>query len=280
MKGRPILDAFLAFTVLQIIILFPPGVRDLIRWENRALGGSYLIGALMIAISFIVILLRRYELRLLGLTTDNWRNSVNTGLIGWSYFLIPQALISFFLVWEINYRENLRVAVFLGAIILLMSCLLARRKQVISTTDRRLFIIGLLILTPLMLNTIFLGLSSKLLKEFIWNIFIGGFAEEVFYRGLIQSSIDLEYGKTLRIGKISFGPGLLFSSLFYGLGRGLRWVKPWMGVYTVSWSWTLFAFTVGVFYGLIREASGDIIGSSTANGMIDAIGETFNYLGP
>ena len=51
-------------------------------------------------------------------------------------------------------------------------------------------------------------------------------------------------------------------------------MKPWSGVYDFAWGWGLYVFTIGLFYGLIREASGDILASGTANSMIDAIGES------
>jgi membrane protease YdiL (CAAX protease family) len=132
---------------------------------------------------------------------------------------------------------------------------------------------GLLLILPLVLALFYGELSANILKGFMWNILIGGFAKEFFYRGYIQSSVNIEYGTNWKIGKISIGPGLLVSSLIYGLGRGLRTIKPWRGVYSVSWSWTLFAITVGLFYGFIRESLGDIIGSGTTHSMIDAIGE-------
>ena len=37
----------------------------------------------------------------------------------------------------------------------------------------------------------------------------------------------------------------------------------------------LYAFALGLFYGMIREATGDIIGSGTANALIDGVGATF-----
>ncbi|MBE0633044.1 CPBP family intramembrane metalloprotease [Candidatus Bathyarchaeota archaeon] len=158
-------------------------------------------------------------------------------------------------------------------IILLFCFLMITRKEVNPAGNRRLVLIGLLLVSPLVLRFLYGETTTGLLKGFMWNILIGGFAEEFFYRGYLQSSINLEYGTNWRIGKVSFGPGLLVSSLLYGLGRGLRTIKPWRGVYSISWSWTLFAFTVGIFYGLIRESSGDIIGSGTAKSLIDAIGE-------
>lgn len=273
MKGRSIAEAVLVFSALQIILLFPEGIRNLARWENNALGGSYFTGALMVALGVFMIIIRRYEFNEMGVTGEHWRKSVNYGFRGWVFFIIPQYLLSFILAWGVSYTESMELAGLLGVVILLFCFLMITRKEVNPAGNRRLVLIGLLLVSPLVLRFLYGETTTGLLKGFMWNILIGGFAEEFFYRGYLQSSINLEYGTNWRIGKVSFGPGLLVSSLLFGFGRGLRTIKPWRGVYSISWSWTLFAFTVGIFYGLIRESSGDIIGSGTAKSLIDAIGE-------
>ena len=273
MKGRSLVEACIVFAVLQFVLLFPEGVRNLVRWEIRVLGGSYFTGVLMIVLCILVIFFRKYELGEMGVTGENWRRSVNYGARGWLFFLIPQYLLSYILAWGVSYQDSPELAGLLGVVIVIAAFFMARRKEAKPAGDRRLVLIGFVFLSPLVLRLLYGDLPLGVLKEYIWNILVGGFVEEFFYRGYIQSSINLEFGTDWKFGKINFGPGLLVSSLLYGLGRGLRTIKPWSGVYSVSWSWTLFAFTVGLFYGLIREASGDIIGSGTANSMIDAIGE-------
>jgi len=273
MKGRSIIEAIVVFSVLQIILLLPDGVRNLVRWENQLLGGSYFTGALMVALGLFMIIFRRYEFNEMGITTMNWRTSINYGTRGWVFFIIPQYLLSFILAWGVSYKESIELAGLLGGIIVISAFIMARRNEAKPVTNSRLLVIGVVLLSPLVLRLIYEDFSLGLMKEFIWNILVGGFAEEFFYRGYIQSSINHEYNRDWKLGKISFGPGLLVSSLLFGLSRGLRTIKPWRGAYPVSWSWTLFAFTVGFFYGLIRESSGDIIGSGTANSLIDAIGE-------
>lgn len=273
MKGRSIIESVVVFSILQIVLLLPDGVRSLVRWENRALGGSYFTGALMVALGLFMIIFRRYEFNEMGVSTENWRTSVNYGARGWIFFIIPQYILSFILAWGVSYKDSIELAGLLGGIIVIAAFIMARRNEAKPVTNTRLLVISVVLLSPLVVRLIYEDFSLGLMKEFIWNILVGGFVEEFFYRGYIQSSINLEYKRDWKLGKISFGPGLLVSSLLYGLGRGLRTIKPWKGAYPVSWSWTLFAFTVGFFYGLIRESSGDIIGSGTANSLIDAIGE-------
>jgi membrane protease YdiL (CAAX protease family) len=226
----------------------------------------------MVLIGTSTIIFQRYEFDEMGVTIENWRKSINYGARGWGFFIIPQYFLSFSLASGESYNKNMDIAALLGGVIIIAAFLMSTRNEVQPATNRRLYLIGTVLISPIIFRLLNHDFSISLLKEFIWNILVGGFVEEFFYRGYIQSRINLDYQKKWRMGKINFGPGLLVSSLLYGLSRGLRTIKPWRGTYLVSWSWTLFSFTVGLFYGLIRESSGDIIGSGTANSLIDAIG--------
>ena len=274
MKGKSILDAAIAFTALQIILIVHQGVRDLMRWENRVLGGSYLTGILLVALPVFVIVVRRYEFRLMGVTVEDWRKSVNNGFRGWIFFVFPQLIQTFYNGWGVRYQEFPSVAAILGFLVL-AAIFIMNRGMFDPASNRRLAIISLVVLSPFLFSLIYDAFSLMLVKEYIWNVLIGGFAEEFFYRGYVQSSINQEYQQEWKIGKTSFGPGLIVSAILYGASRGLRVMKPWSGVYDFAWGWSLYAFTLGIFYGLIREASGDILASGTANSMIDAIGEAF-----
>jgi len=126
-------------------------------------------------------------------------------------------------------------------------------------------LIALVLLTPFILGFTYDALSTRLLTTFIWQILVGGFSEELLFRGYIQSTVNREYGTNWRIKRVHFGPGVLVSSVLYGLSRALR---------TMNIGWGVYAFTLGLFYGIIREASGDIIGSGSANAIIDGFGAT------
>ena len=278
MKGRSIAEALLIFWLLQFILLFPEGVRDLIRWENRSLGGSYFTGVLMIVLGIIMIIARHYEFNEMGITAEYWKRSINYGFRGWIFFIIPQYILSYFLALGVSYRDNIELAGFLGVLVLLACFLMATRKEMLQASSSRLIISGLLILSPFILIAFVNNAILSLMKIYVWNILVGAFAEEFFYRGYLQSSINLEYGTNWRLGNIRFGPGLIVSSILYGLSRGLRIIKPWSGIYAISWGWTLYSFTLGIFYGIIRESSGDIIGSGVANSLIDAVGEGLLYV--
>jgi hypothetical protein len=169
------------------------------------LGGSYFTGLLMVALGVFVVIIRRYEFRLIGVVSENWRLSVNHGIRGYLFFLIPQLSLSFFSGIDARYQD----------VMVLTMCYFMFRAglELQPATDRMLTFAGLLMLSPLLVGLFTGELTLLILKEYAWNILVGGFVEEYFYRGYIQSSVNLEYVKEWKIGKTSFGPGLLVSAL-------------------------------------------------------------------
>jgi hypothetical protein len=275
MKGKSIAEALIVFTVLKTIIIIPKGVRNLIRWENLALGGSYFTGALLTALTLFMVIMKQYEFKSMGLSLEDWQISLGYGLRGYLFFLIPQIAISLFTVLGLDYKDFMATAIALGLLVLLMTLLMNKIRDIQVIRYSRFILLALLMVFPFVFSFAINRFSTRLLIEFIWNISVGGFTEEFFYRGSIQSSINLEFGRNWKLGKTNFGPGLFISALLYGLSRGLRTWRPGSGGISISWSRALFAFTVGIFYGLIREKTGDIVGSGSANALIDAIGKAF-----
>ena len=277
MKGRSVLEASVVFSAFMLTTLMLPGVRALTRWEVRTLGGSFFTGVLMVIIPVIAIIATRLDFEEVGVTRSNWRSSVNAGFKGYLAFLVPQFLLTFFNGWGVDYREFGVLAVLLGLVVLLVGYLLlmnlGKGMGDISKLGAALMVI--IVLIPFVTAFMYDKLSLKLFVSFIWHVLVGGFAEEFMFRGYIQSTVNREYGKHWTVRGVKFGPGILVSSALYGLSRAMRAMKPWSGVYTINVGWGLYAFALGLFYGVIREATGDLIGSGTANAMIDGVGAIF-----
>ena len=267
MKGRSIFEATTVFLVFMVITTTIPGVRSLIRWEGRTLGGSYFTGILIVMLTVVATIVTKLDLEVLGVSMDNWRRSLKIGLKGFLAFLVPQLIMTWFWSWGIDYKEYWLSAVVQGLLVLVFTYLLVRniegKRKKITRTGSSFIILVLGI--PFILGFIYEVFSIRIIMMFIWQIIVGGFAEELLYRGYIQSTVNREFGKNWRVKGVNFGPGLLVSSILYGVSRGAL---------TKNLSWGLYAFTLGIFYGLIREASGDIIASGSANAIIDGWGST------
>ena len=96
MKGRSIIEATTVFLVFMVVTTRIPGVRSLIRWEGRNLGGSYFTGIIIVVITFIASIVTRLDFEELGLNIPNWRISLNIGLKGFLAFLVPQFIMTWF----------------------------------------------------------------------------------------------------------------------------------------------------------------------------------------
>ncbi len=277
MKGRSVLEASAVFSAFMLTTIMLPGVRALTRWETRALGGSFFTGVLMVIIPLIAVIATKLDFEEVGATRSNWRSSVNAGFKGYLALLVPQFALTFFSGWGVDYREFGVLAALLGLVVLVMGYLLLMNlgKGTRDISKLRTALMVIIVFTPFVMAFTYDALSLKLFTSFIWQVLVGGFAEEFMFRGYIQSTVNREYGKHWTVRGVKFGPGILVSSALYGLSRAMRTMKPWSGVYTMNIGWGLYAFALGLFYGIIREATGDMIGSGTTNALIDGVGAIF-----
>jgi membrane protease YdiL (CAAX protease family) len=280
MRGRSIVEVLAVFSVLHLITVSLPGVSGLIRWEQRVLGWSYFMGFLTVLLPILVMVLQKREFELYGLTLRRWETSLDVGLKGYLYLVAPQILLTLLSTEGAAYRHmdgSLVLSVsMLVTLFLLLRRLTGKNYKPFSSTRTRLLVVALLLAIPLLVGAVYGRLTLKVFSTILWQLIFGGFGEELFYRGYVQSTVNEEYGRPWNVEGVAFGPGLLVSSALYGLNRALNTVRPLQGVYSVSWSWGFFAFSVGVFYGFLREHTGDVVGSGVANGLVDSVGEALN----
>jgi membrane protease YdiL (CAAX protease family) len=277
MKGRSIIEASVVFSAFTLTTMMLPGVRALTRWETKILGGSFFTGGLMVIIPLIAIIATRLDFDEVGVKASGWKTSVNAGFKGDIAFLLPQSAMTIFAGWGIDYREYGVLARILGLVVLVMAYFLLRNlgNGTRDISRVRATLMGVIVVTPFVLAFTYGTLSFKLFTSFMWQVLAGGFAEEFMFRGYIQSTVNREYGRHWTLSGVKFGPGILVSSALFGLSRAMTALRPWSGVYTMNVGVGLYAFALGLFYGVIREATGDIIGPGTANALIDGVGATF-----
>jgi hypothetical protein len=280
MRGRSIVEVLAVFSCFQLITIALSGVSGLFRWEQRVLGWSYFTGFLTVLLPTLVMVLQKRELELYGLTLRRWETSLDVGLKGCLYLVAPQILLTLLSSEGAAYR-HVDGSLVLSFSMLVMLFLLLRRitgekYKPFSSIRTRLLVTVALLAVPLLVGAVYGRLTLNVFSTILWQMVFGGFGEELFYRGYVQSTVNEEYGRPWSVEGVAFGPGLLVSSALYGLDRALNTARPLQGVYSVSWSWGLFAFIVGVFYGFLREHTGDIVGSGVANGLVDSVGEAFN----
>lgn len=104
------------------------------------------------------------------------------------------------------------------------------------------------------------------LSTMIFQFFLSGIGEEIFYRGYIQSRLNHAWGRPWQVGGIRFGAGLIVTSLLFGFAHVLSGFNPFVGSYHLD----LFAGIVtaiwGLLYGLMREKTGSVFGAGILHG--------------
>ncbi|MGQ4834203.1 MAG: CPBP family glutamic-type intramembrane protease [Candidatus Asgardarchaeia archaeon] len=129
----------------------------------------------------------------------------------------------------------------------------------------------------------------KLLVDMIWFFIFVGFAEELFFRGYIQTRLNEVFTKKYDsiIGvKYQWTEGTLITAIFFfGIPHILVGVNPFTGSINISISIILiviFACFLGVIFGVIREKTGSIVIPSILHGFIDfivfSLGELIGFL--
>jgi len=117
-----------------------------------------------------------------------------------------------------------------------------------------------------------------LLVDFIWFMIFVGFAEEIAFRGYIQSRLNECFTKTYNsfIGfKVRWHEGTLITgALIFGPIHLLNAINFRTGEISISLALVFIvigASFFGVLFGILREISGDVILCSILHGIIDFV---------
>ncbi len=281
MKGKSIVEVIIVFVVTSLFMWWLNAQFDqasLDREVRRWLGGF-----IFIALSLIIMALTRRPWREYGLTLKDWRLSFDNGMTGYVARFIPVGAVFAVVLLGIGYTTWLGgVLLFVAEIAgiwLLLTTLKRQDARDPSGNVRRskvknnLVLLGGLLLLPIALS-IFTGRSTLLVTSTVlWQLIVSGFGEEIRYRGYYQSRVNQEFGKPYQIGGIRFGPGLIVSSILFGLVHAFNTFSPLIGQYELAWPWALWTLMGGFFFGLLREKTDDVVACTIAHGGLDAVGE-------
>jgi len=102
--------------------------------------------------------------------------------------------------------------------------------------------------------------------QVLWLFFGAGFGEEIFFRGYIQSRVDVAFGYQFHWLGLQFGVGVLVSSLLFGFIHALNTVDYFHGRFDFGWSYGSEAFAEGILYGGIRAKTGSVLPGAITHG--------------
>jgi membrane protease YdiL (CAAX protease family) len=92
----------------------------------------------------------------------------------------------------------------------------------------------------------------------------------VFFRGYIQSRVDAAFGRPWRVFGALVGPGLVVSSLLFGLIHALNTVDYFGGRWDFGWWYALQNLLVGFLFGYLRARTGSVWAGALTHGMVNA----------
>ncbi|MGC9394964.1 MAG: CPBP family intramembrane glutamic endopeptidase [Anaerolineae bacterium] len=271
----------------EILIVY--AVMRLLGWAIRStgvvdaevqlLGWSYIGGLLQMGVPLAVIWLTRRRWADYGVTLTGWQNNLDIGIKAYLVRMIPLGLgIGGAALLKLDYRTlpgGAVVALTEIAGIALMVWVLRRQSEEKARASVRsnLIVMAALLLLPILVALAMPRLTLIVVSTVVWQFVFSGFGEEIFLRGYVQGRLNQAFGRPWMVFGIPCGPGLVIASLLFGLLHAFNTYDPSAGAATLAWGWALFTVFGGLFFGLIREKTGSLLGCGIAHGLPDAVGE-------
>jgi membrane protease YdiL (CAAX protease family) len=284
MKGKSLIEVGIVFFATQFLswILKP---IQFFRQEIAILGWSYTSGLISMTITLLMIYFSQITFRECGFTRDGWKFSVDIGFTAWLVWVIPIAALIFLQLSYTDLFGGLILTGFIFLAILLILLITKNSNQEKVETSKYKTPINLIFLTVLLLMPIFMGLclqkSSntilKVISTVIWQFIFSGFGEEFRYRGYYQPRVNKEFGTPYNILNVDFGIGLIIGAALFGFSHIFNPFSPFEGIFELSWGWGIWTFAAGLFFGILKEKTKNIIAPGLAHGS-DAFGEALMIL--
>jgi len=271
MRGRSLVEVASVFGLLEAILYVVPGVDELMRWEARVLGASYFAGVLTLALPVAAVVATKGSLDEYGLSVRNWARGLGGGLAGYLWLQVPNMALFVAASYGLGVAY-LPVSLIVSGVTLLGLLVVLRRLASPGPprTRRDLALLVLLLAAPLVIASLARGFSFRLVSTLVWELVFGGAAEEVMYRGYVQGRVDEEFGRPWGLMGVRYGPGLLVSSALFGVAGAIAAQRLDLG--GLSLAVGAHGAALGLFYGFMKAASGDVGASSVANGLNEAVG--------
>ncbi len=203
-----------------------------------------------------------------GIALPKLKSSFNFAIQCWAFVgpigALAFGIVLFLLKWDYySWGGTIIITTFYIIALILMVPVIGNYKSSISKPNtyekfsNLLFSIGFLGIISIYIESFFPVLSSILVL-----IFIVGFGEEILFRGYLQSSFNLAFGKPFKIKGIEYGYGLIITAILFGLIHALI-QNPF------EWQRSLFTTVAGLFLGLIREKEDSIMTCGMLHALMD-----------
>ena len=132
-------------------------------------------------------------------------------------------------------------------------------------------VLFLVLCFPLVVALVYCRPFAHTLLTVLWLVIGAACAEELFYRGYIQSRLNESFGRPWRFMGVQFGIGLVISSLLFGFLHALNSVDYFGGRFTFAWGFGVASVFTGLLYGCLREATGSVVAPIVTHAALDVL---------
>lgn len=260
------------FSVILVLVVFLVvtwtfNTTVLYLLQKQFLFWNYYSHVLMVALGVGVIALTGRNFRSYGFTLENWRSDFSIAVI---CVIAAAGFIPSLLFPVIASNDVLNAIFSIGATLLALWAVLKKGsgsgKSGLTKTAT-----SLMALAPLFsLAAVAFGMDyPRIASTAIFQFFFAGFGEEILFRGYLQSRLNESFGKQWKFAGVDFGPGLLITSILFGVLHLLNPFNPLVRQYALA-AWSgIDSMVAGILFGFVREKTGDVLSSSLAHGLFD-----------
>lgn len=228
-------------------------------WERQALQRPFLEYAAVMAMPLAVLALARRDFAAYGIALRNPRPQLDIAAIAF----LPVAALALVLN-VVNWQRwpGALLVLALEAVLLPTLAWLVRNKPTAGRATPA-GVAAVLLLAP--------GLApagtGALLSAAVFNFIFAAPAEEILFRGYIQSRLDAA-GRPYHFFGVPWGWGLVASALLFGAWHV---VMPLVlhGTYDSAWPHGLWTFGAGLLFGFVREKTGGILVPALLHGVLN-----------
>ncbi|HSQ28199.1 MAG TPA: CPBP family intramembrane glutamic endopeptidase [Anaerolineales bacterium] len=279
-KILAILEILLVYVAIQIIGILRRST-GMVQWEVQNLGWSYTGMLVFIGIPALLIWLTRRKWSDYGVSLANWRTNLDLGIKAYLVRFIPLLLglggATMIGLDNLKITGGAFVALFELIGLAVMIWVIIRQKPVKSGRNNLITIL-LLLLFPILVALAVGKLTVLVVSTVIWQFIFSGFGEEFVWRGYVQSRLNQAFERPYQLFGIQFGPGLIITSLLFGLLHAFNTYDPAIGFASLSWGWALWTFVAALTFGVLREKTGTLVAPGITHGLPDAVGEGLNVI--
>lgn len=250
-----------------------PGWRS---WEQRVFGGQWVVQIL----AFMVLppltaraLVRRPAS--LNLGPDRLRRSFEAGLTALA-IAGPASGIAFPVLGILGWSPySWRGGILLAAVYLACVPLTGLALRKLGPEEGRamrapvVVVVFAAVLAAGLVAAALTADAAPVVSRVLLALLVVGPGEELLFRGIVQTRLDLALGRPWRIWGAELGWGWIAASFLFGMAHLLSPAAPWQG------GWALWTFAAGLLFGYIRAKSGSFVASALVHGVLLAVAAVF-----